>query len=60
MALNSYKGGVIIVSHDEHLIKACCDEIWVCGGGRLTKYDGDFDDYKKQIKSKFTSHRIGS
>eukprot|EP00756_Hemistasia_phaeocysticola_P024825 Hpha_TRINITY_DN15973_c0_g5::TRINITY_DN15973_c0_g5_i1::g.74579::m.74579/K06158/ABCF3; ATP-binding cassette, subfamily F, member 3 len=53
MALNDYKGGVMIISHDEHLIKSACDEIWVCGGGRLKKWDGDFDSYKKSLHIKF-------
>ena len=30
-ALNSYSGGVLIISHDEHLISQVCDEIWVAG-----------------------------
>lgn len=27
-ALNNYEGGVIIVSHDQHLISNVCQEIW--------------------------------
>ena len=30
-ALNMYSGGVLIISHDEHLISQVCDEIWVAG-----------------------------
>jgi ATP-binding cassette subfamily F protein 3 len=45
-ALFTYKGSVVIVSHDEHFITSLCDEIWVCGGGRLQKFDGDFEAYK--------------
>eukprot|EP00730_Choanoeca_flexa_P020452 TRINITY_DN9987_c0_g1_i1.p1 TRINITY_DN9987_c0_g1~~TRINITY_DN9987_c0_g1_i1.p1 ORF type:complete len:770 (+),score=186.99 TRINITY_DN9987_c0_g1_i1:53-2362(+) len=28
-ALAEYQGGVMIVSHDEHLITAVCDELWI-------------------------------
>jgi ATP-binding cassette subfamily F protein 3 len=48
-ALNEYRGGVLIISHDEHLIKTVCDEIWVCAGGDLKKFEGTFDDYKKTL-----------
>ena len=29
-ALIKYKGGVILVSHDERLLKMVCQELWVC------------------------------
>ena len=28
-ALAQYDGGVLVVSHDEYLINAVCDELWV-------------------------------
>lgn len=28
IALNNYQGGVLIVSHDQHLISTVCDQIW--------------------------------
>jgi len=51
-ALNEYKGGILVISHDEYLIKTVCDEIWVCQGGEITKFDGTFDDYKKSLELK--------
>lgn len=48
-AINNYEGGVLIVSHDEHLISNVCDEIWVCDAGQLTKFEGDFEDYRKSL-----------
>eukprot|EP00755_Sulcionema_specki_P011711 Sspe_Gene.7956::Locus_2698_Transcript_1_1_Confidence_1.000_Length_2304::g.7956::m.7956/K06158/ABCF3; ATP-binding cassette, subfamily F, member 3 len=53
MAINSFKGGVMLISHDEHLITSVCDEIWVCGGGQLKQWKGTFQDYKKSLKVKF-------
>ncbi|VEL31311.1 unnamed protein product [Protopolystoma xenopodis] len=29
-ALNTYTGGVVLVTHDERLIGAVCRELWVC------------------------------
>jgi ATP-binding cassette subfamily F protein 3 len=48
-ALNSYQGGVLMVSHDEHLIESCCDELWVCSGGEINKSNVTFAEYKKEI-----------
>ncbi|KAL9649419.1 hypothetical protein ABK040_014329 [Willaertia magna] len=48
-ALNSYNGGILMVSHDEYLITSVCDELWVCSGKSIKKYNGDFYDYKKEI-----------
>ena len=28
-ALAEFKGGVLVVSHDEHMITAVCDELWI-------------------------------
>ena len=48
-ALNNYQGGVIIVSHDRHLISTVCDEIWYIKDTRLRKFVGDFEDYRRQL-----------
>ncbi|CAG8521892.1 5413_t:CDS:10 [Acaulospora morrowiae] len=33
-ALREFKGGVILVSHDERFIDSVCKEIWVCESGK--------------------------
>jgi len=45
-ALNGFSGGVLIVSHDEHLISTVCDQIWICENKHVTPFFGDFDDYR--------------
>ena len=47
MALQSYEGALIIVSHDRHLISTCADRIIVVADGSLTDFDGDLEDYRK-------------
>jgi ATP-binding cassette subfamily F protein 3 len=42
IALNNYSGGVVIVSHDQHLIATVCDSIWYIKDNRLKKFNGDF------------------
>ena len=47
MALQSYSGALVIVSHDRSLLAACADRILVVAGGRVREFDGDLDDYRQ-------------
>jgi ATP-binding cassette subfamily F protein 3 len=47
MALQSYEGALIIVSHDRHLLSTCADRIIVVSDGGLADFDGDLEDYRK-------------
>jgi ATP-binding cassette subfamily F protein 3 len=51
LALQSYAGALVIVSHDRHLVSTCADRILVVAGGRVAEFDGDLDDYR-QLKLK--------
>lgn len=59
MAINSFDGGVVLVSHDERLISLTCDELWCVhkgeGGkpGRVFVYNGTFDQYRDMLKTEF-------
>ncbi|KAK9498713.1 hypothetical protein O3M35_003287 [Rhynocoris fuscipes] len=48
-AINDYKGGVIIVSHDERLIRDTNCTLWVIEDQTINEVDGDFDDYRKEL-----------
>ncbi|XP_071840110.1 ATP-binding cassette sub-family F member 3-like [Apostichopus japonicus] len=52
-ALNKFKGGVILVSHDESLIRMVCKELWVCGSGTVKAMEGGIDAYKKMVEKEF-------
>ena len=45
MALSTYSGAVLIVSHDRHLLRATTDRLILVHQGELTAFDGDLDDY---------------
>jgi ATP-binding cassette subfamily F protein 3 len=45
MALSSYEGALILVSHDRHLLRATADQLWLVHDGRMAEFDGDLDDY---------------
>lgn len=46
-ALNSFSGGILLITHDARLISAVCDEIWVCDKGTVKKYPGNFREYRQ-------------
>jgi len=48
-AIADYKGGVIIVSHDERLIRETECTLWVVEDQTINEVDGDFDDYRKEL-----------
>ncbi|UJR37600.1 hypothetical protein I4U23_030297 [Adineta vaga] len=48
-AINEFKGGVVIVSHDERLIRETDCQLWVIENKQINEIDGDFDDYRKEL-----------
>lgn len=48
-AINKYNGGLILVSHDERLIRMVCKELWVCGNGTVQSIEGGFDEYRRLV-----------
>ncbi|KAM6969817.1 ATP-binding cassette sub-family F member 3 [Aplochiton taeniatus] len=52
-ALNKFKGGVVLVSHDERLIRLVCKELWVCEGGNVRRIEGGFDEYRDILQEQF-------
>ncbi len=49
MALNSFDGTVMLVSHDRALLRAVCDDFWLVGRGKVEPFDGDLDDYQRYL-----------
>lgn len=53
-AINSFEGGVLLVSHDQHLLTSCCKELYVVDKGNLELLNGTdvkdaFKQYKKDV-----------
>lgn len=46
-----FKGGVLMVSHDQHLIESTVDELWAVEGGTVHAFHGSFEDYKKRLRA---------
>nr|XP_037844430.1 ATP-binding cassette sub-family F member 3 isoform X1 [Chlorocebus sabaeus] len=52
-ALNNFRGGVILVSHNERFIRLVCRELWVCEGGGVSRVEGGFDQYRALLQEQF-------
>lgn len=51
-SLSGFKGGVVIVTHDERLIRATECVLFVVENQVIEEIDGDFDDYRDEILEK--------
>lgn len=52
MALQTFAGAIVLVSHDRHLLKATVDEYWLVEDGKVSLFEGDLDDYHKHVQAK--------
>jgi ATP-binding cassette, subfamily F, member 3 len=52
VALQGFEGGLVVVSHDRHLIKTVADTLWLVADGKLKVFDGDLDDYQQWLKTR--------
>eukprot|EP00096_Caligus_rogercresseyi_P001585 TRINITY_DN1262_c1_g1_i2.p1 TRINITY_DN1262_c1_g1~~TRINITY_DN1262_c1_g1_i2.p1 ORF type:complete len:701 (-),score=246.04 TRINITY_DN1262_c1_g1_i2:141-2243(-) len=50
-ALLNYKGGLILVCHDEKLLRMVCKELWVCADGSVKPCEGGFEEYRKALEA---------
>jgi len=48
-ALGKFQGGVIFVSHDEHLISTCCTELRITANKKVRQFSGTIADYKQLV-----------
>jgi len=51
VALQGFEGGLIVVSHDRHLIKSVADTLMLVADGKLQEFAGDLDDYQQWLRS---------
>ena len=50
MAIQEYQGALVIVSHERHLLRACCDEFMLVADGRAQNFEGDLDAYADWLR----------
>ena len=49
VALQSFAGALIIVSHDRHLMANSVDEFLLIEGGKVSQFNGDLGDYRTKV-----------
>lgn len=56
LLIGNFKLKLILVSHDQTFLDAVCQEVWICNGGTLTKFEGSdsstmgiVEQYKKSL-----------
>lgn len=53
--LATFQGGVLMVSHDQHLISSTVDELWQVESGTVKPFHGTFEQYKQRLRSSNSS-----
>ena len=55
-ALENFDGTMLVVSHNRHFLDSVCNTIYYLDENGLTKFKGNYEDYKESLKSaKMTS-----
>ena len=52
MALNDYKGSLILVSHDAFLLERLVDRLIIIKDGNVSEFSGDIYEYRKLVLNK--------
>jgi len=45
LALQSFEGAMVLVSHDRHLLRSVCDSLLLVSDGAVAPFSGDLDSY---------------
>ena len=51
LALQDFKGTLILISHDRALLSACVEEFWLVGEQKVEPFAGDLNDYAIWFKA---------
>jgi len=52
IALQSFTGAVIIISHDRHLMQTCVNDFYLIANQSMQEFSGDLNDYSLWINQK--------
>lgn len=52
-ALKKFKGGVVLVAHDQHLIEMCTTEVWLCKDRNVHRLEGGLEQYRTAVENEF-------
>jgi ATP-binding cassette subfamily F protein 3 len=70
IALSDFKGALVVVSHDRHLLTTTTNEFYLVSEGKVNAFDGDLDDYhnylieldkaKEQVQNKLNKDELAA
>ena len=52
LALQSFSGAVVLVTHDRHLLRDTVDTFRLVADGRAAEFNGDLDDYRDWLRER--------
>jgi ATP-binding cassette, subfamily F, member 3 len=52
IALQSYEGALVLISHDRHLLRTTVDDFYLVFQGQVQPFKGDLDDYYQWLQTK--------
>jgi len=50
VALMEYSGALLVISHDRHLLRSVCDDLYIVHNGRLHEFRQSLDEYPNWLK----------
>ena len=51
IALNSYEGGLLIISHDQNFVERVCNQIYMIENKKCKQFRGNFNDYRRYLRT---------
>ena len=51
VALMEYSGALLVISHDRHLLRSVCDDLYIVHNGRLHEFRESLDEYPNWLKN---------
>ncbi|MGI9280801.1 MAG: ATP-binding cassette domain-containing protein [Endozoicomonas sp.] len=60
MALQTFEGAMILVSHDRNLLRSTTDDLFLVHGGRVESFEGDLEDYSVWLTQQRQEEKLES
>lgn len=53
LALQTFSGALLVVSHDRYLLRTVVDELWLIRDKTVSPFDGDLEDYESYLLNNY-------
>lgn len=50
--LKEFRGAILLVSHDRHLLDSICDQIWQLEDGKITVFPGNYTAWQAELQQR--------